>query len=48
MKTYLKIIIIIEFSLSGIFLLNSASDIQLGFGLVFILMGLNSIYQFKK
>jgi len=48
MKIYFGVIVGIELILGGIFLLNSATDIQLGFGLVFILMGLNGIYQLKK
>ena len=48
MRNYLIVLIVIEFILGAFFLLNSATDIQLGFGLVFILMGMQNIAKVKK
>jgi len=43
MKIYIGIVTILQIVAGLLFLLNSASDIQLGFGAVLLLMGLASI-----
>ena len=48
MKTYLRAIMVIEFLMGALFLMNSGTDIQLGFGILFILMGLETIPRLNK
>lgn len=40
-KTERKILMVVEILVGGFFLLNAATDIQIGFGLVLLFMGLN-------
>ena len=48
MRMYLIVLIVLELIVGALFLSEAASDIQLGFGLVLIFMGLGNIYQLKR